>query len=153
MFRSSEICSCRFWSNPRSCSQTGQESLQTVRISEASVWICFAFMASVWRECVMSSVEMSSMYPEHLAGNCREGESDEGRWHIFLFLSYSYSYTWCRWRWYVRCHAEARPVFVSDITVCCGRKALQQPADCAHRLPLCDFTGRAQSELGDLHKH
>lgn len=52
-----------------------------------------------------------------------------------------------------RCCAEARHVFVCDITVCCGRKALQQPADCAHRLPLCDITGRAQSELGDLHKH
>lgn len=52
-----------------------------------------------------------------------------------------------------RCCAEARRVFVCDITVCCGKKASQRPADCAHRLPLCDFTGRAQSELGDLHKH
>lgn len=28
---------------------------------------------------VMSSTKMSSMYPEYLAGNCREGESDKER--------------------------------------------------------------------------
>lgn len=52
-----------------------------------------------------------------------------------------------------RCCGVARRMFVRDITVCCGKAASQQPADCAHRLPFCDFTGRVQSELGDLHKH
>lgn len=32
----------------------------------------------------MSSTKMSSMYPEYLAGNCREGESDKERWNSFL---------------------------------------------------------------------
>lgn len=31
-------------------------------------------------------------------------------------------------------------VCVCDITFCCGKKALHQPADCAHCLPLSDFT-------------
>lgn len=39
-----------------------------------------------------------------------------------------------------------------DIIFCCGKKALHQPADCAHCLPLCDFTA-CVSELGDLQKH
>lgn len=52
-------------------------------------------------------------------------------------------------RW--RCPG-ARHVCVCDITFCCGKKALHQPADCAHCLPLCDFTARV-SELGDLQKH
>lgn len=37
-------------------------------------------------ECVMSSIEMSSMYTEHLAGNCREKEGDEERWNRFFRL-------------------------------------------------------------------
>lgn len=43
-------------------------------------------------------------------------------------------------------------VSVCDITFCCGKKVLRQPADCAHCLPLCDFTD-CTPELWDLQKH
>lgn len=72
------------------------------------------------------------------------------------------SYFWCSWicessqsgvaqlgEWG---DSDLGLVSVCDITFCCGKKALSQPADCAHCLPLADFTDCA-SEVWDLQKH